>query len=267
MRLRTIIFAASFAAVSAFVTASAQDTKPQPDQGVSDQHQNFGGAKFTGRKSKDGQAGRKHAGATVGQTAPDFTLSGVDGKTYHLADYKGKTVILEWFSPYCPVSGGGEGSYWGSGNASKVLAGVKAADPNAVYLTINSTKDGYDGKSTSQNGADSTAVITQAAQTTPVLLDADGTVGRAYGAKTTPHIYIIDGTGKLAYIGAPTSEDGATDYITSAVTHLKAGTPVDPTTTKNHGCGIKYASPAKAATPPTQPATPAAPAPAPAPTT
>ncbi len=34
----------------------------------------------------------------VGDTAPDFTLKGSDGKTYSLADFKGKKgVVLAWF--------------------------------------------------------------------------------------------------------------------------------------------------------------------------
>ena len=41
------------------------------------------------------------AGATdlqVGDPAPDFTLSASDGKTYHLADFKGKkAVVLAWY--------------------------------------------------------------------------------------------------------------------------------------------------------------------------
>ena len=33
-----------------------------------------------------------------GDPAPDFTLPGSDGKTYHLADYRGKeAVVLAWF--------------------------------------------------------------------------------------------------------------------------------------------------------------------------
>jgi peroxiredoxin Q/BCP len=37
-------------------------------------------------------------GLQPGDQAPAFTLPGSDGKTYSLADYKGKkTVVLAWF--------------------------------------------------------------------------------------------------------------------------------------------------------------------------
>ena len=40
--------------------------------------------------------------ATVGQPAPDFSLSDVSGKTVKLSDFKGKHVVLEWNNPGCP---------------------------------------------------------------------------------------------------------------------------------------------------------------------
>ena len=43
------------------------------------------------------------AAAEVGKPAPDFTGKTLDGKTVSLADYKGKTVVLEWYNPGCPV--------------------------------------------------------------------------------------------------------------------------------------------------------------------
>jgi len=39
----------------------------------------------------------------VGDVAPDFSLPGSDGTTYHLADFKGvRPVVLAWF-PRMPI--------------------------------------------------------------------------------------------------------------------------------------------------------------------
>ena len=243
MKLTTFLITTSiiFAA-----PAMAQDAAPQtpPAQG-GQADKPKGGGDSTGRPRRPrrgehpGAASNK--GVEVGQPAPAFTLTAADGKTYKLSDFAGKTVVLEWFCASCPVSGKGDSSHWGSGNAKKVLAGMKAADPNAVYLTINSTKSGHDGKSTEEHAKVSAEVIAASGAEVPVLLDTDGTVGRAYGAKTTPHVFIVDPKGNVAYIGAPMSADAETDYITSAVTAIKAGKPVEPSTTKNKGCSIKYA--------------------------
>jgi peroxiredoxin Q/BCP len=32
-----------------------------------------------------------------GDTAPEFTMPGSDGKTHTLSDYKGQVVVLAWF--------------------------------------------------------------------------------------------------------------------------------------------------------------------------
>jgi thioredoxin-dependent peroxiredoxin len=33
----------------------------------------------------------------VGDSAPDFALTGSDGKVHRLADYRGKAVVLAWY--------------------------------------------------------------------------------------------------------------------------------------------------------------------------
>jgi cytochrome oxidase Cu insertion factor (SCO1/SenC/PrrC family) len=37
------------------------------------------------------------ANLQVGEQAPEFALTGSDGKVHKLSDYKGKTVVLAWF--------------------------------------------------------------------------------------------------------------------------------------------------------------------------
>jgi peroxiredoxin len=36
-----------------------------------------------------------------GQTAPDFTLESLDGKTVHLSDFRGKGVLLNFWATWC----------------------------------------------------------------------------------------------------------------------------------------------------------------------
>ncbi len=40
--------------------------------------------------------------AAVGKPAPDFKLADLAGKPVSLASFKGKVVVLEWFTPGCP---------------------------------------------------------------------------------------------------------------------------------------------------------------------
>ena len=41
--------------------------------------------------------------ATKGQEVADFELTGVDGNTYRLSDYKGKKVYLKFWASWCSI--------------------------------------------------------------------------------------------------------------------------------------------------------------------
>ena len=41
----------------------------------------------------------------VGDTAPDFTLTGLDGESYTLSDFRGQVVILASFASWCESCG------------------------------------------------------------------------------------------------------------------------------------------------------------------
>ena len=40
--------------------------------------------------------------SSAAEKAPDFSMKGVDGKTYTLAAYKGKVVLLNFWATWCP---------------------------------------------------------------------------------------------------------------------------------------------------------------------
>ena len=185
------------------------------------------------------------AGPDVGQPAPDFTLTDVDGKTVSLHDLRGKTVVLEWFNPHCPFV---KASH--TKGSLKTLAAdrVAAAKGKLVWLSVNSGGPGKEGAGAdaSRDGAKALGIKN------PILLDGDGKVGHLYGATNTPNLYIIAPDGTLAYRGAiDNSPDGemeapqggkSINYVGAALDALSAGKPIDAKVTKPYGCGVKYAS-------------------------
>jgi peroxiredoxin len=180
--------------------------------------------------------------AEVGKPAPDFTLADLDGKSVHLADFRGKVVVLEWFNPGCPFVNNAhtKGSLKGFGDA-KAKEGV-------VWLAVNSGAPGKQGHGVQAN----TEGKQKFGLTHPILLDESGQVGRAYGAERTPHLFVIDDKGTLVYKGAiDNSPDGEgesptdgklVNYVEKALGDLKAGRPVETPATKAYGCSVKYGS-------------------------
>lgn len=179
--------------------------------------------------------------ATVGEPAPAFTLTDLDGKTHRLADFKGKAVVLEWVNPECPFV---VKHYEKSGNIP-ALQKAALAD-GVVWLQINSAAAGKQGDyeaAKAKAWQEKNAVAAAA-----YLRDSDGKVGKAYDAKTTPHIFVINAEGTLVYNGAIDSirsgnaEDiaKADNYAKAALAAVKAGKPVEKAVTQPYGCAVKY---------------------------
>jgi cytochrome oxidase Cu insertion factor (SCO1/SenC/PrrC family) len=185
------------------------------------------------------------ATATVGQPAPDFTLTDLDGKSVSLHDLKGKTVVLEWFNPHCPFVKAAH-----TKGSLKTMAAdrVAAGKGNLVWLSINSGGAGKEGA-----GADASRDGARALNVkNPILLDGDGKVGHLYGATNTPNMFVIAPDGTLAYRGAiDNSPDGEMEaptggklinYVGAALDAIAAGKPIDARTTQPYGCSVKYTS-------------------------
>lgn len=184
------------------------------------------------------------AGATaavaVGEPAPDFTLTDSNGVSHSLADFAGKTVVLEWTNAECPFVV----KHYDGKNMQTQQGKWTAED--VVWLTINSSAAGKQGH---VDGAKANAIMTEkGGQQSAYLLDAPGEVGRAYGAKTTPHMYIIDDAGVLRYNGAIDSIPSAniddlakaTQYVDVALTQLASGEAITTAVSQPYGCSVKY---------------------------
>ena len=180
------------------------------------------------------------ATATVGQPAPAFTVKDTSGKPVSLADFKGRTVVLEWVNPGCP--------YVQKHYSSANMQGTQrdAATKGAVWLSVNSTaQDHGDYK---PPAAMAQWMQQQKAAATATLMDSDGKAGRAYGARTTPHLYIVDGSGTLVYAGAidnkpsanPADVTTATNHVKVALGELQAGKAISLPSTRPYGCSVKY---------------------------
>ena len=182
------------------------------------------------------------AAPAVGQPAPAFSAKDADGKTVSLADYKGKTVVLEWTNDECPFVK----KHYG-GQAMQGLQ-KKWTGKDVVWLTVISSPPGEqgfaDGAKAKKLSADRGAVPSA------VILDPKGDVGRAFKAQVTPHMYIVRGDGTLAYMGGiddkPSTklEDlkGAKNFVDAALTEISEGKPVSVPTSRPYGCTVKFSS-------------------------
>src|SRR3984893_2967148 len=123
----------------------------------------------------------------VVQPAPDFTGPASTGKTYHLADYRGKFVVLEWHNNGCPYTR----KHYMSGNMQKLQKQWTAQ--GVIWFTIISSAPGKQGYMDASEENDYIAKM--GAAPTAALLDPTGAIRHSYTAKTTPQMIIIEPQG------------------------------------------------------------------------
>lgn len=181
------------------------------------------------------------ANLATGNAAPDFSLQDANGATRTLAEFAGRTVVLEWTNHGCPYVR----KHYDSGNMQGLQQ--EAAAGGVVWLQVISSAQGQQGY---LDGPGALArVQTDNAHPTATLLDPTGVTGRAYGATNTPHMFVINGEGAIVYQGAiddrpsarPETLEGATNYVRAALADLAAGRPVAVPETTAYGCDVKYA--------------------------
>ncbi len=161
----------------------------------------------------------------VGQPAPDFHLLDLQGEVHSLYDYRGRLVIVYFWSAECPSAE----------RADAQMAGwLPALGPNVVVMPIAS------------NANEEPELLARVAfeRSLPfVLRDAGQRVADAYRAATTPHFFVVTPKGSLGYQGALDDvtfrqRTPSRFYLREAVESLLAGhTPPFPET-RPYGCTI-----------------------------
>ncbi len=185
-------------------------------------------------------AGVASAAPEVGKAAPGFTGTDTAGKTWSLAELKGKPVILEWTNHDCPYVV----KHYESGNMQALQR--EATEAGYVWLSVISSAPGKQGHVSGEQAEELTE--TRNAAPTAVLLDGEGSIGKAYGARTTPHMFVIDQDGTLAYMGGIDDKattkladvEGSENYVRLAMADLASGQPVANAVTRPYGCSVKY---------------------------
>lgn len=181
------------------------------------------------------------ASVATGAPAPAFSVRDASGATRTLAEFAGRTIVLEWTNHGCPYVR----RHYDAG-AMQALQREATAE-GIVWLQVISSAPGEQGY---LDGAGAQARVgTDNAAPTATLLDPTGAMGRAYGARTTPHMYVIDAQGRVVYQGAiddrpsarPSAAEGATNYVRAALADLDAGRAVAISDTTPYGCSVKYA--------------------------
>ncbi len=116
----------------------------------------------------------------VGKPAPDFTLELLGGKSFHLAEAKGKVVLLDFWATWC-------------GPCLQAMPQVEAVaeefkDRGVQLVAVNLQED----------PKQITAMLERHKMHPTVALDRDGAVAQKYEANAIPQTVIIDREGKVA---------------------------------------------------------------------
>lgn len=150
----------------------------------------------------------------VGDKAPDFTLKASDGKTYSLADFKGKKgVVIAWFPKAFTRGCTAECKSFKDGSES--LKGT-----NIAYFTAS--VDPVDGEKGNKAFAKSLGIEY------PILSDPEKSTAKAFGVLNAAGMasrvtFYIDKEGVIKEIDKKVNTTNAADDVVSKVKSLGIG--------------------------------------------
>ena len=161
----------------------------------------------------------------LNELAPDFGLPDLQGNLHKLSDYRGKIVIINFWSAECPHS-----------------------ERTDVYL--HESLQNWNGEvvvlPVASNRNESLQMVAEAAKSRnipQVLIDSEHIVSDLYEAVTTPHVFALDREGILRYSGAVDditfrNRKATRFFLQEAVQALLEGQLPPTGETPAYGCAI-----------------------------
>lgn len=174
-------------------------------------------------------------GLLPGAKAPDFSLPGIDGKTYSLSSFKDKPILVVFFTcNHCPYVQAWESRF--------VKVQRDYAAKGVALVGINSNDD-------TTYPEDDFAHMKERAKehgyNFPYLRDESQTVAEAWGPVATPDFYVLDKGHMVRYRGR--MDDNHKDpnavtirYLRDALDDILSGKSPRVPLTPPFGCSIKW---------------------------
>jgi peroxiredoxin len=161
----------------------------------------------------------------LNELAPDFELLDLQGVFHKLSDYRGKIVIINFWSAECPHSERTDHyllnllERW---NGGVVLLSIAANQNESIQMVAEASK---------------------ARRVPQVLIDPEHRVADLYEAFITPHVFVVDCDGFLRYRGAVDDitfrrREATRFFLHEAVGSLLDGRLPELSETPAYGCTI-----------------------------
>jgi peroxiredoxin len=174
----------------------------------------------------------------LGTIAPDFTLTGPEGKSYRLQEKRlDKGLLVIFMCNHCPYV---------IHIRPKLVERIKEFQAKGIEVVAINSNDAVNYPD------DSPMRMLEDAKkfgyTFPYLVDAEQLVAKAYRAACTPDLYLFNAEKKLVYRGQfDNARPGNSTQVTGldladAVNKMLAGQAIDLEQRPSMGCNIKWKS-------------------------